>query len=203
MDIQALMEQRKLQAKQARPSETVERVYTNIALANETVTKLKELEAACASIVQALPLQDRTAREIRKWRPVRVYRMGLELELLSGLVTGIKYAANEHRELMLQATGLSEVLIDALNDAIGQRPYYSQTTGQVVEGKLFDVKTFKELVMLLEDELNVLFDLSSITEAKVALYNQAALAQAETLRQQTINTERLGQTTLQLTAADM
>ena len=129
--------------------------------------------------------------------------MGLELELLSGLVTGIKYAANEHRELMLQATGLSEVLIDALNDAIGQRPYYSQTTGQVVEGKLFDVKTFKELVMILEDELNVMFDLSGITEAKVALYNQAALAQAETLRQQTINTERLAQTTLQLTAADM
>lgn len=203
MDIQALMAQRKLQAKQARPSETVERVYTNIALANETVTKLKELEAACAGIVQALPLQDRTARELRKWRPVRVYRMGLELELLSGLVTGIKYAANEHRELMLQATGLSEVLIDALNDAIGQRPYYSQTTNTIVEGKLFDVKTFKELVMLLEDELDIMFDLSSITEAKVNLYNQAALAQAETLRQQTINTERLGQTTLQLTAADM
>lgn len=176
--------------KTQRPAAVVQRAYVNMYLKNETISKLTDLESACADIVKMMPVMDKVAREQRKWKPNRIWRLGLEVERLSGLMFGIKYAALEHKYAMLEATGLTEAFVDEMVEAMGQQPYYSTKTAQVVEGTPFDIAKFKECIILLEDQYNIQIDVNQVTQAKIDVYNAAARTAAETLKQQTENTAR-------------
>ena len=188
--------QRKLQADTAALTEQVEiarlqaklQSFDNPALLkakvaatlnNTAASKLNDLNAACAAIVASMPIYSAKTRENRKWNPSQLYGFGSKINSLYMLLSGIQYAATEHKLQMLAITGLSETLIEQTLEAFGAPAYYSNNYGTIVAETPYDIVALRQNIMLLADTLDIYLDTSRITEQTMRARFDVAKLRAE------------------------
>lgn len=154
-------------------------------LREETTEKLKDLHAICEAIVNDNQVYDAKKRQVREWNPIPFYGFLGQMDLLTSLLTGIRYSVAEHRDLMLAATGLTMDLIEATTNSLGRTPYFNKTYNVLVEGVDTDVEALRMNLSLVEHALGVTVDKTTVTQAHVDTMFAKAQAAAELLKEQT------------------
>lgn len=144
-----------------------------------TMSKLKELEMQCETIVNEMPIYSAKTKEDRKWNPSRQYGMGPQMDVLTGLLSGIQYSAAAHKEQMLAITGLSDVLIENTLAALGNTSYYSRNYGTIVDEAMYNTEELLANLNIIQDTLDVKLDLSRVKEATLAHRFETARLRAE------------------------
>lgn len=152
---------------------------TGAEVTNLCLKKIRDTEAKCAAVVASMPIYSAKTRENRKWLPANTYGLGAEANALIRIATGMQYAATEHKQAMIAATGISEVVIDMVNDALGSLPYYNRNYMIVVDGKPANAAQLAQALSLLGSQLNVAVDVSLITEATMVNRYTSAKLRAE------------------------
>lgn len=133
----------------------------------------------CKAIVSTIPVHDKKTRQDKKWAGRPTYGMGKDLELLHELCSGLLYAVNEHKQLMLSTTGLNPNTIEQFLNSLGNTAYYSTTYSTVIEEVPYDVDTARASLMLLGEQLGVVLDASTLTEANMSARFEKARIRAE------------------------
>lgn len=132
--------------------------------ANATTAKLERLEAECTAVVAAMPVYSARTRENRKFNPTRFYGLGNDIAIVIGLLSGINYAAREHRAQLMAKTGLNSTIIEQTLESLGSLSYYSKNYGVVVEAKPYSVKSLKANLDTVAAMMNISLDTSVINE---------------------------------------
>lgn len=132
--------------------------------ANATTAKLERLEAECTAVVAAMPVYSARTRENRKFNPTRFYGLGNDIAIVIGLLSGINYAAREHRAQLMVKTGLNSTIIEQTLESLGSLSYYSKNYGVVVEAKPYSVKSLKANLDTVAAMMNISLDTSVINE---------------------------------------
>lgn len=135
----------------------------NLAITSETTNKLKSLIMQCETIISSMPIYSSKTRETRKWNPTAQYGMGNHIQLLTSLLSGINYAATDHKVMMLAATGLSEDLIEQTLEAFGSTAYYSNNYATVIAETPCNLSKLQDCIALIEDSLDLTLDKSKLT----------------------------------------
>lgn len=133
-----------------------------LTLVEETTKKLKAIEAVCEEVVNSMAIQSAKTREKRKWNPSRQYGFNTQLSILTGILSGIQYSAQAHKEQMLTLTGLSEDLIEQTLEAFGSTAYYSKNCLQVIDETTYDMEALTGNIALIEEALSVKLDTSKL-----------------------------------------
>lgn len=132
--------------------------------ANATTAKLERLEAECTAVVAAMPVYSARTRENRKFNPTRFYGLGNDIAIVIGLLSGINYAAREHRTQLMAKTGLNSTIIEQTLESLGSLSYYSKNYGVVVEAKPYSVEALKANLDTVAAMMNISLDTSVINE---------------------------------------
>lgn len=164
-------------------------------IAEETISKLNQLHQICESIVTSMPIYNTATKENRKWKPTRTYGFGDQIALLTGLLTGIQYAANEHKADMLLGTNLTSTLVESTLNSLGSLTYYSPRYETIVLGVPMNVDEFKQNIELINIMLGLDINTSSITEAAAQQREALAKVKAEKDKQEHELTKALEATT--------
>lgn len=132
--------------------------------ANATTAKLERLEAECTAVVAAMPVYSARTRENRKFNPTRFYGLGNDIAIVIGLLSGINYAAREHRTQLMAKTGLNSTIIEQTLESLGSLSYYSKNYGVVVEAKPYSVEALKANLDTVAAMMNISLDTSVINK---------------------------------------
>lgn len=169
-----------------------------VLLIEETTIKLKELDFACEHIVASMPILSSKTRENRKWNPSKQYGMGNHIALLTGLLSGIQYSANDHKQQMLAVTGLSEDVIEQTLEAFGSTAYYSVNYSEIVPEVPYNLPKLLDLIAIIEDTLAVVIDKTLLTEKGLSSRFSLALARAEKAEAEDELTEAVNHQTIKV-----
>ena len=85
------------------------------------------------------------------------------------LATGILYACAEHKQMLLAHTGLNTELLNQLVESFGSPSYYSRNYHTVVEAKQADVDKLQAALSVLQSELGVVIDTTSVNRNNIKL----------------------------------
>lgn len=131
---------------------------------NDQQTKtLQKLVDECAQIVASVPVYNAKTRTNRVWAGGHRYNYGTQVDLMYQLATGILYACQEHKQLLLAHTGLNPELLEQIVDAFGSPMYYSRTYHTIVEAKPASLDLIKSAINVMQSELGVVVDTSKLT----------------------------------------
>ena len=169
----------KLQSIIARNSEVAVQARVRAELKEETTTKLAMLNTACATIVEEMPIYSAKTRSNRTWNPSRQYGMGNHIVALTELLSGIRYAASEHKQQMLAITGLSEDLIEDTMEAFGSTAYYSRNYHTIVDEVPYNYSAVLTNLGLVADRLGVNLELAELNRSKFEKRFTSARLKAE------------------------
>lgn len=145
----------------------------------ETTKKLADMNLQCQTIVSDIPIYSAKTRENRKWNPSRQYGYNNHIAELSGILSGIQYAAAEHKAHLLAITKLDADLIESTLQAFGSPAYYSRNYSTVVPETPADVATLKANLALIEYRLGLNLQLNDLTEKSVEDKFRTARVKAE------------------------
>lgn len=148
-------------------------------LKEDTTKRLEDLFMQCESIVEGNPVMNAKTKQVRTFNASRRYGLGNQITLVSGLLTGILYSVQEHKDMMLAVTGLTADLVESAVEAFGSLPYYSENYSVVVEGVPADADVLKNTLELVATSLDVELDLSKLTQATLDKQYQVAQVKAE------------------------
>jgi hypothetical protein len=172
-------------------SEELFKAKVKLAANGEQTAKLQQLVNECAEIVASVPVHNPKTRTNRVWAGSHKYNYGTQVDLMYQLATGILYACQEHKQLLLAHTGLNLELLEQMVKAFGTPTYYSRNYHTIVENKPFKIDMIKSTVEVMQSELGVVVDTSALTQNNFELefaraevtaeqaYNEAQLAIAE------------------------
>lgn len=195
-DLQAKIEERKQQAREKAQQSLVDArmkllddpSYLNTMEAIETSKiKIETLEHAisqCEQVTVEVPIRNNQTREDRKWSGRYNFDFGTDIQLLYNLATGIRYSVREHKEIMLQTTGLDLVTIDQFVEAMGSPAYYSAQYNVVVDSKPYNAHLAKAFATVLGDQLGLVLDTSYLTETNFENSFTKAEARATLLKEE-------------------
>jgi hypothetical protein len=102
-------------------------------------------------------------RQNRVWSGGHRYGFGTQVDLMYQLATGILYACQEHKQLLLAHTGLNLELLEQFVKAFGTPTYYSRNYHTVIDQRPYDVELVKATVDVMQSELGVVIDTSELT----------------------------------------
>jgi len=148
------------------------------ALRNEQTMKLRETVAICEGFISQVPIARAKSSDMRVWSGKHRYGYNTQVDLMYELVSGILYSCQEHKQLMLAHTGLNMELIEQTMAAFGTPTYYNRTLNAIVEEVPYNVDQVKATLGILQSELGVVIDTSSITEQRFAKEFDTARAKA-------------------------
>ena len=126
--------------------------------------RLQQLVDECAGIVSSVPVYNAKTRTNRVWAGSHKYNYGTQIDLMYQLATGILYACQEHKQLLLAHTGLDLELLEQIVKAFGMPTYYSRNNHVIVEAKPYCVEMVKSTVDVMQSSLGVVVDTSALTE---------------------------------------
>jgi hypothetical protein len=109
--------------------------------------KLRDMIDGCKAVIDMNKLPKADGSD-RRWNGNKLYNLGVDLELLAELVTGIQYSHPEHKKLMVILTKSNDVLIDQLSTALGTREYFSNKTSSIQPEVPMNVAMVKDLARL-------------------------------------------------------
>lgn len=172
-------------------SEELFKAKVKLTANGEQTAKLQKLVDECAEIVASVPVYNAKTRTNRVWAGSHKYNYGTQVDLMYQLATGILYACQEHKQLLLAHTGLNLELLEQMVKAFGTPTYYSRNYHTIVEDKPFEIDMVQSTVEVMQSELGVVVDTSALTLSNFELefaraeitaeqaYNQAKEAIAE------------------------
>lgn len=149
------------------------------ALREDATTKLKDLYEQCAAVIATVEVYNKVLKKVRTWNPSKRFGYGNQFADLFGLLTGIQYSVQEHKDMLLSTTSLSADLIERTITATGTLPYYSTTHNVLVEGTPTNVEELVTCVQLLEHALGITIDKSLLTQAVADRQFEVAQVKAE------------------------
>jgi len=144
-------------------SEELFAAKVKLAANGEQTAKLQQLVDECAEIVASVPVHNPKTRTNRVWAGSHKYNYGTQVDLMYQLATGILYACQEHKQLLLAHTGLNLELLEQMVKAFGTPTYYSRNNHVVVESRSYDFDMVKSTIDVMQSELSVVVDTSAIT----------------------------------------
>ena len=162
-----------------------------LTLQENTMNKLRELEMQCESIVNDMPIHSAKTKENRKWNPSRQYGMGPQMDVLTGLLSGIQYSAAQHKEQMLAVTGLSDVLIENTLSALGNTSYYSRNYSTVVPETPYSVYDLHSCLDIIQDILDIKLDTNRVSDKVLSHRFETARLRAERDYEEDMITQQL------------
>lgn len=143
---------------------TLQAAAANASISETTTTRLKTIEASCEAIVASMPVYNSKTRENRKWTPRREYGLGLHIQALSGILSGIQYSTATHKaQLLALIPGISEDLIESTLEAFGQTSYYSLNYSTIVPETPADLPKLLNNIQIIEQALSINIDKSKLT----------------------------------------
>jgi hypothetical protein len=165
-DIKKMIEEANAKTQQELMSnETFVNFAVNQGVKGLATTKLKQMIEGCKQIIESNKLPKADGSD-RRWNGNKLFNLGVDLELLNELVTGIQYSHPDHKRLMMQLTNADDVLIDSLANALGSREYWSNKTNTINTEVKMDVDMVKQLAKLFGFNNGITIDLN-IDEIKV------------------------------------
>lgn len=163
-------------------SGTLGKVIAARAVGEHALKVLKDIEMSAIAIVENTPIMNKATREMREFKPSRIYGYGTHIEVLTGILSGIQYSAIQHKMLILaEHPTLTESLISDTLEAFGSPAFFSEKYCTVVEERPFDYAKARELVEIIALNLGITLDLSSFSEQAMTRVFEAAKLKAETL----------------------
>ncbi|AGM46859.1 hypothetical protein AD45P2_00200 [Alteromonas phage vB_AmaP_AD45-P2] len=141
--------------------------------------KLQQLVNECEQIVASVPVFNSKTRQNRVWAGGHRYGFGTQVDLMYQLATGILYACQEHKQLLVAHTGLNTELLEQIVTAFGTPTYYNRNYHTIVEPKTYDLETLKSALAVMQSDLGVVVDISQITNTHL----EAEFARAEVTAQ--------------------
>lgn len=148
--------------------------------------RIAMIERQCAEVVASLPIYSAKTRENRKWNPSSRYDFNaFSIRNIARLISGIQYAALDHKAQMLSLTGLSDTLVERTAAAFGNLPYYSRNFNVVVDGTPGNAEELRNCLYQVVDRLSVAvqqpisIDVSEVTQARMDSTFKLARIRAE------------------------
>lgn len=126
--------------------------------------KLQRLVSECEAIIESVPVHNTKTRSSRVWAGSHRYGFGTQVDLMYQLATGILYACAEHKELLLQHTGLNLELLEEIVSAFGTPSYYSRNYHTIVESKPYDIDRVKMGIEVMQSQLDVVINTNVLTK---------------------------------------
>jgi hypothetical protein len=166
LDIKAMIEEAnaKVQA-ELMANKTFVDFAVNQGIKGLATTKLRQMIDGCKLIIDSNKLPKADGSD-RRWNGGKLFNLGVDLELLNELITGIQYSHPEHKKLMLQLCNADDVLVDSLANALGSRQYWSNKTNTIHTEVKMDVGMVEQLARLFGFNNGITIDLN-IDEIKV------------------------------------
>lgn len=141
---------------------------TKASMVKSTTDTLNAVINNCKGIIESMPIFNRTTGENRKWSTNRTVGYGNHIELLTNLLNGIQYSTAEHKQFMLELSGLDSDLIERTLQAFGNPAYYSINNDIVVEAQPYNYNELMECIALIEDKLGVVLNTTDLTEKRMS-----------------------------------
>lgn len=160
-------------------SETIRQATVKAKLEEAATEKLKQIDLICEQTIASMPVYNSTTRENRKWNPTRTYGLGLQMQYLTGILSGIQYSASAHKPFLVASLGISEDLIESTLEALGASAYYSKNFNIVVPEQPSDLDRLISNLGIIEQVLDITIDKSKLTEANFKQRNEVARLRAE------------------------
>lgn len=126
--------------------------------------RLQSLVQECAGIVSEVPVYNRKTRENRAWSGKLRYGYGSQINLVHQLMTGILYACQEHKDLMLAHTGLNMELVEQAISGFGIPSYYNRINNAIVEETPYNLEQVQEVVQILQSDMDLVIDTSELNQ---------------------------------------
>lgn len=145
-------------------SEELFKAKVKLTANGEQTAKLQKLVDECAEIVASVPVYNAKTRTNRVWAGSHKYNYGTQIDLMYQLATGILYACQEHKQLLLAHTGLNLELLEQMVKAFGTPTYYSRNYHTIVEAKPFEIDMVQSTVEVMQSELGVVVDTAALTQ---------------------------------------
>jgi hypothetical protein len=145
-------------------SEELFKAKVKLTANGEQTAKLQKLVDECAEIVASVPVYNAKTRTNRVWAGSHKYNYGTQVDLMYQLATGILYACQEHKQLLLAHTGLNLELLEQMVKAFGTPTYYSRNYHAIVEAKPFEIDMVQSTVEVMQSELGVVVDTTALTQ---------------------------------------
>lgn len=162
-----------------------------MALVNETTDKLTSYVQTCRDVVDTMPIYNAQTRKQRQFAGRKTYNVGNHIGLVHELLTGIQYATEDHRNMMLEATGLNMDLVESTLEAFGQQAYYTANVGVIVPEVPYDIETLSTNLQVIANILNLDIDTSKVTESNFKAQFKSAYQRAERMMADAENTASL------------
>jgi hypothetical protein len=131
--------------------------------------KLDSLVKECEALVASMPVHNPKTRENRKWAGGHRYAYGTQVDLAYNLATGILYACQEHKQLLVAHTGLDVQLLQEIVEAFGSPAYYSRMNNSIVDERPADIYRLHNALTVLQSDLGVSIDTKALNEQTVTL----------------------------------
>ena len=148
----------------------------NLAMKEEQTQSLQRLVDECAGIIASVPIHNTKTRTQRIWAGNHRYNYGQQIDLLYQLATGILYACQEHKQLLLAHVPVNLETLEQFVQAFGTPSYYSRNYHTIVEAKPANLEALQALTEVLQSQLSVVLDTSALTEKNI----EAEFVRAET-----------------------
>lgn len=160
-------------------SEDLFQAKVKLAAQGADTAKLQQLVDECAGIVASVPVHNHKTRDNRVWAGSHKYGYGTQVDLMYNLATGILYACQEHKQLLLAHTGLDLELCQQMVEAFGTPTYYSRNYNSIVEAKPYDFDAVKATVAVMQSQLGVVIDDSKLIHDNFKVEFQRAQINAD------------------------
>jgi hypothetical protein len=142
----------------------------SLGLVKDTTDFLNALINKCKEITLNVKVFNIKTNENRKWQPRKELRYGNHIALVTELLYGVQYACKEHKDLMLEATGLSTDLVESALNALGSPSYFNKHMDEIVEESSYDYQSFTQALTLLENQWGIIFNTLDFSEKKMEDY---------------------------------
>jgi hypothetical protein len=144
-------------------SETLFNAKVRLEASGLQTAQLQQLVEECSTIIASVPIHNNKTRASREWAGNHRYDIGGQVDLLYQLATGILFSCAEHKELLVEHTGLSVELMEEVVTAFGSTSYYSRNYHAIVAAKPFNMERLTMAIEVMQSQLGVVVNQDALT----------------------------------------
>jgi hypothetical protein len=144
-----------------------------------SINRIEGMLEEAKAVIAAVPVYDSIRRQDKQWNGRVLYGHGIEFNNLYQLLSGIMYSSREHKQLLLEQTGLTESLIESTINAFGNTAYFSIRDGVIVDEVPFNIATLIANCTLIAATLSIELPMTELMEDKFVKRFETAKVRAE------------------------
>lgn len=140
-----------------------------LAVISQHTKTLQDMVDQCSALVDSIPVINPKTRATRVWAGKRRFTFGSQINLMHQLASGIMYSCADHKQLLLDFTGLDSELIEQFVEAFGSPAYYSRNFNALVEAVPYNIEDVNSTVAVMQSMLCVTVDTSQLTTSNFSM----------------------------------